>query len=775
MVRCAGLMFAIVLLCPPADALLAGAAVVDITPPLGTPLNGYGYRLGRGATEVHDPVTVRCLYLESSETRLFLVTSDLCVLNRELRDRVLELAPPEVPPEHIILTATHNHSAQGGMSRALAARMVSGRFVPEVLEATARSFAESMRLALKNTRRATIGYGTTNQTTLSKHRSHPYGPIDPQIGVIRVDDSDGRAIAIVANFAAHPTTIGEEFALAISADYPGYFYKALEDLSDTGAVALFLNGAQGNQACANPESKTGWEHTESIGRLLALRTKALANTIRCGEAKLTVGYATPRLPLSIASDTLPDTTIVQTLEINDLLLTFFPGEPTVEIGLALRKRALARGYRIQFTVGLANDHLMYFVPREFYAHEHYEAAMNFYGPSIAEWFYAEFEKLMTRGELEPPSDTITLPASTPISGATHVSLKGTPYEIGYQRGLLFRESIRDAYDRKVLARTRNRDIIPETGLWTLAPPFVDLTPFALPRMAIGARPFLDGLSDSTLDEIQGMADAVELPFDALWLLQCTTGYLLPEQLEGLYAAPFCTMFAFTDSEAKAQPMIVGRTLDWPEAEEPVLIEIRPESGHAYIHVGFPWNSGVFTGMNDAGVIVCAERVEGLGLPSFDAPPIEFVLKEILSTADSVDRATRLLQSFYQLRGYHVLVADAKKAVVLELGEGTVTRTTQSGLLLGATPDAEHLTPDAHSRYARVRTLLHNRETRTVKDAIRVLTDRIGRAEGMARILNPFTQHIVVFEPESLRMHLAFPDDSDTPVSFTTYTLQESRP
>ena len=63
----------------------------------------------------------------------------------------------------------------------------------------------------------------------------------------------------------------------------------------------------------------------------------------------------------------------------------------------------------------------------------------------------------------------------------------------------------------------------------------------------------------------------------------------------------------------------------------------------------------------------------------------------------------------------------------------------------------------------------------MEDAKHVLTDRIGRAEGMARILNPFTRHIVVFEPESLRMHLAFPDASDAPVSFETYTLQKSTP
>ena len=45
-------------------------------------------------------------------------------------------------------------------------------------------------------------------------------------------------------------------------------------------------------------------------------------------------------------------------------LTFIPGEPCVEIALELRNRALARGYKAQFTVGLANDYVMYFTPKQ---------------------------------------------------------------------------------------------------------------------------------------------------------------------------------------------------------------------------------------------------------------------------------------------------------------------------------------------------------------------------------------------------------------------------
>ena len=229
-----------------AQGLEAGAAKVEITPPVGTPLNGYGARMGRDSLEVHDPLYARCLYLSDGTTSLFLVTSDLCVINRELRERVLQLAPKEVPPENIILTATHTHSGPGAMMRSIVFRFVSGRFIPDVLERTAQRFAEAMRTAYDARKRAAIGFTTIEQHDLSTNRRYDNGPIDPQVGVIRVDDGDGNAMAVIANFAAHPTTVSDKDLYSISADYPGFFYTHLEGLLGGNAIAMFMNGAEGN-------------------------------------------------------------------------------------------------------------------------------------------------------------------------------------------------------------------------------------------------------------------------------------------------------------------------------------------------------------------------------------------------------------------------------------------------------------------------------------------------------------------------------------------------
>ncbi|MBN2309347.1 MAG: neutral/alkaline non-lysosomal ceramidase N-terminal domain-containing protein [Candidatus Hydrogenedentes bacterium] len=766
-----------------AHALEAGAAKVEITPPLGTPLNGYYDRLGRGATAVHDPVWVRCLYLNDGDTGLFLVSADLCAINKELRARVLELAPKEVPPEHIILTATHTHSAQGGMIRGVLFRSVSGRFMPDVLEQTAGRFAEAMRAAYQARKRAAIGFATAAQEGLSVNRRDKDGPVDSQVGVIRVEDSDGNPIAIVANFAAHPTSVGGADQFSISADYPGFYYAELEQRAGDGCVAMFMNGAEGNQTCANPEGKSGWGKTESVGRLLAQLVMKTADTISCGDAKLAIGYATPELPPTIAPDLFSSTTVIQTLEIDDLLLTFYPGEPCVELALRMRERALARGYAAQFSVGLANDYLLYFAPAESYSHLCYETAMSFFGPRIEEWLSRQFSLLMTRGESEPEPEPAAPAGAEALGGAQYLTLTGSPYGIGFQRAAAFREAIAAAYQERIVAPCDSGLLIPEEGLWQFAPPFINLTTFALPRLGIGARPMLAGLSDGVLRELDGMAGGAGMPFDALWLVQIAPTIHAHADVAELYRAPFCTMFAVVGSRAGADDVLVGRNLDWAEPEPPVVIKERPESGCAFVQVGFPWNAGVFTGMNDAGIVVCAERVPARGEPSVDGPPVEFVLRDVLAGADNLESAMARLDQPH-LRGYHVLVAERSSATarVIEFGETAVVRAPEEGILLGIEPEAGDIDAEARARYTRLRGLLSEERIVAVPEIQVFLADSAPPEADPAAppleqgaIFNPLTRHCVVFEPKPGRMHVAVPGDDGALGEYAAITLGEYEP
>ena len=762
--------------CLRALAFEAGAAKQEITPALGTPLNGYGDRYGRPSLTVHDPLWARALYLDDGETKLFLVNTDLCMINAELHERVLALAPAEVPKEHIILTATHTHSAQGAMYKHLPLRFVAGRFSQEVLDATAKNIVAAMRAAYDARERAAIGFGTTTQKDLSRNRRVSGGPIDEQIGVIKVDDADGNPIAAVTNFAAHPTFVPDADHYVISADYPGVYYIEMERLTGEGCVALFLNGAEGNQGIGNPDNSDGWARLENVAKKLAEKAHTLHKTIDCSEMKLRLTYLQPELPPTLVGFQ-PKATILQALEIGDLALAFLPGEPVVEIGLELRKRALAQGFKAHFTVGLSNDYLNYFVTRELYPGKYSETGMNFFGPGIADWFYGHFDQMHARVAATPTTTLAEPPTRKDLGqGAAHVVLDGVPRTMGQQRGTLFAEELRAKYNERVHEPIESGKGLPKGGMWGLVPPFLNIATLAPAFSGISIRDRLLQVSPELYAEIEGMAEAAALPFDAVWLLQNARDFSLREDKTPLFSTPFCTMFAVTTDTGP----LVGRTLDWEGAESPVITEYAPESGQRFVQVGFGWNAGVFTGMNAAGLVLCVERVErveGQGEPDVISAPIELIVRDLLATKTTAAEAIAALRAVTGQQGHHVLVvgpgAEGFEANVIEFGKETVQRAPEEGVLLGVAPSNEAADDDTLVRHARVADLLATNPARSVEALQAVLIDSETDRAPKAQIWNTTTKHAVVFDPQRRALHVAFPREDGTPGTFQRVVLSST--
>src|SRR5687767_1098815 len=81
-----------------ARQLRAGAATSNITPKLGTSLNG-GMRDNR-AQHIHDDLHVRCLVLDDGKTRLAFAVADSCMLPRDVTEKARGLVAEEtgLPP-----------------------------------------------------------------------------------------------------------------------------------------------------------------------------------------------------------------------------------------------------------------------------------------------------------------------------------------------------------------------------------------------------------------------------------------------------------------------------------------------------------------------------------------------------------------------------------------------------------------------------------------------------------------------------------------------------
>ena len=98
---------------PETDHLQAGAAMVDITPPLRTHLAGSGAGEHRPAETVLDPLFAKAIVFEADGRRVCMVILDLTIVTQDYTNRIRAAIRERtgIPPEAIMVQATQTHSA----------------------------------------------------------------------------------------------------------------------------------------------------------------------------------------------------------------------------------------------------------------------------------------------------------------------------------------------------------------------------------------------------------------------------------------------------------------------------------------------------------------------------------------------------------------------------------------------------------------------------------------------------------------------------------------
>jgi len=238
--------------------LLAGAAEIVITPPVGTLLDGYGGRDG-GCVGVHDDLHARALVADDGTTQCAIVSCELIGVDRRLvaaaRERASEATG--IPATNIMIAATHTHAGPAGLRRDLDEALT---------EVTARSIAGAIVAAHQAKRPAVLKVGEGSVDSVSQNRRDPGGPADSALRVLLFDSPDPRdgAIAAVVNFACHATVLFST-NMAVSADYPGYAVRTVQRIIGEAPV-LFLNGACGDVNPAWIEQR--YDEAERVGSIV---------------------------------------------------------------------------------------------------------------------------------------------------------------------------------------------------------------------------------------------------------------------------------------------------------------------------------------------------------------------------------------------------------------------------------------------------------------------------------------------------------------------------
>jgi neutral ceramidase len=386
----------------------ASCVKMDITPDTPQWLHGYGPRKSEG---VHDRIFHRIVAMDDGSTTFFLVATDVCTISPSFRDEVCRKLEREtgIRSEQIWWTATHTHAAPhvgpqdlGQLfSKTLGNRFsmvhdkkhwefVAGQLIEGVKKARAR--LEPARLG--------IGVGEAFANINRRERKengrivlgrNPDGPVDRQLGLIRLERRDGKLIGLIANYAIHATVLGGNNKL-ISGDVPGLVARYVETMA--GAPLLFVNGAEGN---VGPLYNVGADfkhaHWDTYNKLLGDRILALNKSIKSttDQVHFSLGNTVIETPRkaglgwldelsdysSVSDDGTPLVRIpVWSLVINNSTVIWAaPLELFSEMAIAVRS---ASPFSNTFYFGLTNGSLLYMPTTKAFTELGYEVGVSPY-------------------------------------------------------------------------------------------------------------------------------------------------------------------------------------------------------------------------------------------------------------------------------------------------------------------------------------------------------------------------------------------------------------
>jgi neutral ceramidase len=411
--------------------LLAGAASVDVTPPVGL------WHLGVRSERIRDDLRATAVVLAVGAERVAIVNADTLSLNRESVARIRQriAAGAGIPPGNTMVLATHTHSSP--VAHSLGNSYPDADYVRHLEGAMAEAAIDAAHSLVPATLRygdGYVGFGVNRRLRTPKGvvmQPNPEGPIDRRVRVWRVA-AEGDAdvpLAVLFSVCCHPTSFPT--SPATNADYPGAARRVIELAYGGATRAIFLPGAFGNVR-PNPNDAQGRFRSvtdvelERMGRVLGAEVVRVAEevsgiprepgavtptwsgdggiAVRREDVPLKYRSLPSRAQLEASTSAFEQTwrkellatmdregrlpkgedCEVQVVRLGPLQLVAIAGEPFVEIGQAIEQQLRGQhGTDAVLVVGYANGNAGYLCTAEAYAEGGYEAAtahVNYHRP-----------------------------------------------------------------------------------------------------------------------------------------------------------------------------------------------------------------------------------------------------------------------------------------------------------------------------------------------------------------------------------------------------------
>jgi len=260
---------------PAEPQLHAGAYIQDVTPPFDSLLiNGSFTERRRGKMNPGD-LSARCFVLERSDINIAIAVVDSCMIPRDVCDQAKALASKAtgIPPERIVIAATHTHSAPSTMDYCLGTmadpaytKFLPGKIAEGIIQAhkklepaqvgwkqvKASEFTYCRRWITRPDKMLTDPFGNKTVRAMmhpgfqNPNYIGPSGPTDDELSILSIQSLDGNPLGVLANFSMHYHGGGKE-----PADYFGMF-------SDRLAKQLAVDGKE--PVCAMTQGTSGDIH-----------------------------------------------------------------------------------------------------------------------------------------------------------------------------------------------------------------------------------------------------------------------------------------------------------------------------------------------------------------------------------------------------------------------------------------------------------------------------------------------------------------------------------
>lgn len=270
--------------------LQVGYAREKIHPEESVPLAGYGQTEKRMSENTLDFLQATCVAFKEGDTTVLMYSQDLIRSTaswiKEVRNQITQKLG--IPAEHIMISATHTHSAPDSTKNIPSIQNYRTLYIAQMVKAAEKAVADLAPATLSGTKTdAELNYIRHYRMVDGSYSGSNFGDWslkiedhardnDPGMQLVKITREGDKKDILMVNWQAHPCNTGGVEKLDISADYIAPLRDKIE--ADTGMHFIYFLGACGDQnATSRLEDHHGLEHQEYGQKLAQYAIDALPN------------------------------------------------------------------------------------------------------------------------------------------------------------------------------------------------------------------------------------------------------------------------------------------------------------------------------------------------------------------------------------------------------------------------------------------------------------------------------------------------------------------